>query len=173
MKKYLLLFLISLSSMFAFAGSEIKVIEGSAACFKEKTTATVTFDWDDAMWNNEISLAEQLTDKYVTYKKIAEEQVIKALNECSKGLKPSMEGDDAKYDINIKFTNFDKYLFVMGFKPGFKSKVWADVTITEKSTGATICFIKVTELTGDRDLTLDDSWKKCLYLLGTGIISAK
>lgn len=173
MKRIKLLFLFSLISVLAFAGSPVKMQSGDKSFLKEDAKACVVMNYDKTTWDKGKTLKEELNDKYDKYLQNGQKAFIEAFNAKSSKLKITEKKEEAKYKIIVNFTNFDKFYSVMSFVPGFKTKMWADITIVEVASNKVVCTASVEELEGSRDFTLDDSWTKCYEELGKSLPKLK
>ena len=98
-----------------YAGNPMKVTSGNGKFLKDAATATVSFDWSQAQWNNEKPLTDQWGDEYQKLVEAGEKAFKEGFNENSKKVK--IAEADAKYRIEIKITNMDKYYGVMSLVP--------------------------------------------------------
>ena len=171
MKKLLITLLVMCTCIGAYAGNPMKVTSGNGKFLKEDATATVGIDWTQAQWNNEKPLTDQWGDEYQKLIADGEKAFIQAFNENSKKLK--INDTNAKYRIEVKITNVDKYYGVMSLVPGYKHKVWGSIAVVDILTKTTVCEANFDELTGGRDFAIDDSFIKCMADLGKAVAKIK
>lgn len=171
MKKLAITMLVLCTCIGAYAGNPMKVTSGNGKFLKETATATVTFDWSQAQWNNEKPLAEQWGDEYQKLVAAGEKAFKEGFNENSKKVK--IADSDAKYRFDVKITNLDKYYGVMSLVPGYKHKAWGTITVVDVLTNAAVCEMTFEELTGGRDFAIDDSFIKCMSDLGKAVAKTK
>lgn len=154
----------------AMTAGNPKVVSGKKefkTIFSEKTSALLSIDWKDAKYDHSKSMKEQWEDKYDYFVKSCEENFIKGFSEANSNLAVgNLKG--AKYKMNIKVTNIDKYFNVMNVVPGHTVKVWCDVTITTAK-GEKLVEINVDEMKGGRDFSPEDCYGKAFYVLGQRI----
>lgn len=173
MKKILSVFCAMVMCISSYAG-DIKVIEGKAKMQKREGLAEVVFVWDNAKYAEKVSLKEQWKDEYEKYIKEGEEYFIAGFNEnAEKLIVTTTEEEKANYTITIEFENFDYFFSVMSVVPGHKHKVWANIKITDKTTGNVVCVLKVVEFKGGRDTVKFDSYTEMMHDLGTELVQMK
>lgn len=171
MKKFFISMLMVCTFISVYAGNPMKVTSGNGKFLKDAATATVSFDWSQAQWNNEKPLTDQWGDEYQKLVEAGEKAFKEGFNENSKKVK--IAEADAKYRIEIKITNMDKYYGVMSLVPGYKHKTWGTVAVIDILTNTAVCEAAFEELTGGRDFTIDDSFLKCMSDLGKAIAKIK
>lgn len=172
--KKILLALCALFVCFSGFAKEIEVVEGKAQMKKREGLAYITFNWENALWDKKTPIKEQWGgEDYSKYVTEGEKAFIATFNEKAKKLQTTDNASEANYSIAIEFVNFDYYFSAMSFVPGHKHKVWADITITDNTTGEVVCKIKVIELAGDRDFVKFDSFPKMMQLLAEEITKLK
>ena len=164
MKKIIFTLLFVCTCICSFAGNPMKVVNGNNKFLKEDATATVSIDWSQAQWNYEKPLTDQWGDSYQKLTTLGEQAFIEGFNEKSKKLK--IQEGDAKYRIEVKISNVDKFYSVMSLVPGNKHKVWGKILVVDIQTGTTVCEADFKELQGGRDFSIDNSFAKCMKDLG-------
>lgn len=171
MKKILTLLCMAFVCICAHAGKNVTVTQGSTDFLKESVKLGVTFDWSQAKYDNNGDIEEKLKDfdKMKTY---AQTSFIAGFNANAKKARIIEEGD-TDYSIVVKVTNVDMFFSAMSIIPGYKFKVWATVTVKNVKTGEMVCEVIADEVKGDRDFKIDDSYRKCMKLLGELIAKAK
>lgn len=170
MKKLVLLMSMLLVSVLSFAGSEIKVTEGSTAFLNNGGSASVVFDWSKAMWDNKVSAKERLAGDYDNYVKLGEASFVEGFNSAKK--MQMTAGGKSDYNFKVEFTNFDYFFSASSIVPGHKHRVWADITVTDKS-GAVVCKFSVVKFKGGRDFVVIDSFKEMMNDLAKTIAVTK
>lgn len=171
MKKLLFTMLMLCTIIGAYAGNPMKVTNGNGKFLKEAATATVTFDWSQAQWNNEKPLTDQWGEDYQKLIEAGEKAFKEGFNENSKKVK--IADGEVKYRFDVKITNMDKYYGVMSLVPGYKHKTWGTIAVVDVSSNAPVCEVTFEELTGGRDFAIDDSFLKCMSDLGKALAKIK
>lgn len=171
MKKLFISMLMVCTFIGAFAGNPMKVTSGNGKFLKEVATATVSFDWSQAQWNNEKPLTAEWGDEYQKLIAAGEKAFIQGFNENSKKVK--INDVPGQYSIEVKITNLDKFYSVMSLIAGWKHKAWGTIVIVDVSTRTTVCEATFEELSGGRDFAIDDSFLKCMSDLGKAIAKIK
>ncbi len=157
MKKILFTMLMLIVSCVMYAGSPVK--SGNKKFLKDEGTVQMVFDWKNAKYDKKKPLTEYWEKDDVKYEQRvedAESNIIKGFNEKSKKLK-AVTTSGADYTMTIKIENLDYYFSVMGWAPGHVYKIWATVTVTDK-TGATVCEMHFDEFKGGRDFVPYDAY---------------
>lgn len=158
-----------------FAGNTVKVVEGKQAfktVFGDKASAQLVIDWSNAKYDKSKSLQEVWGDKYDYFVKACEENFLNGFNGETKGLKLTKEKSGAKYVVNVKVNQLDKYYNVMNIVPGHTVKVWATVTVLS-STGEKLMVIEADEMKGGRDFSPEDCYTKAFKVFGERVAKGK
>ena len=108
MKKLLFTMLMLCTIIGAYAGNPMKVTNGNGKFLKEAATATVTFDWSQAQWNNEKPLTDQWGEDYQKLIEAGEKAFKEGFNENSKKVK--IADGEVKYRFDVKITNIVEHL---------------------------------------------------------------
>ncbi len=148
------------------AGNPVSLISGKKDFLKDNASATVSFSWDKAQWDDGGLMKDELNgsecERYVS---VAVQKFKEGFNQKSKRL-AIKEDQNAKYAIQIEVLKVDYFFSVMSLVPGHKNTVWANIIVKEIATGEEIASIKVDRLKGARDFVKDDAFAKCFYALG-------
>mgnify|MGYP004447654249 CR=1 FL=1 len=166
MKRFISVFAIFLSFVIAFASEKtFTLVEGDLNPIKGGGNIFVTFDFEDATYDNKEPLA-------VHYENLSE-LIVKVLSDFNQTLQKKAKKinvvdkvTEAEYTVTVKVNNMDCYFKVMSFVPGSDTKMWGFVTIKDNVTGENIAVIKITECDGGRDFSVDDSFVKCFHKVG-------
>lgn len=166
MKRFNLLLLITLFSLSVNAGNPVSLVSGKKDFLKDNASATVSFSWDKAQWNDGGTMKEVLSEsEFESYVSVAEQKFKEGFNLKSKRLTVK-DGEDAKYAIQIEILKVDYFFSVMSLVPGHKNTVWANITVKDIATNEEVASIKVDRLKGARDFVRNDAFAKCFYALG-------
>ena len=160
-KKFFLLVLMALTTLCAFAGSDIKVIDGNKKFLKKAAgEAHLTIDWSEATYDYQMPLADKFSDLQ-NYTDAAYRGFIESFNEeCSKvQIAPSSQ--NAKYLFKIKVNNIDQYIKVFGFVPGPATKMWGTLEVIDLETQQTIVVISIKEVDGGASPSPYESFSDC------------
>ena len=175
MKKILTVLFALFVCVSLFAGNTVKVVEGKQSfktILSDKATAQVVIDWSNAKYDKSKSLKDVWGDKYDYFVKACEENLLNGFNGENKELKLTQEKTNAKYVVNVKVNQLDKYFNVMNIVPCHTVKVWATITILS-STGEKQVVIEADEMKGSRDFSPEDCYTKAFKILGERVAKAK
>lgn len=179
MKKVILFALMAVACCItAMAGDGTKVVEGSFKSMKDKV-ANVYFkpiDFKGATWDNKGDLSTHYMNLNDLAKTGLRAMEAEFNSECKK-MQTSTEAE-ANYVVSIKVTNMDSYYNVMGWGlPGHITKIWGDITITDKATGNVVVVLNMKETDGGRNHNTDqsfvDAWDAVGKILATRINKGK
>lgn len=165
MKKAIAILAFLICVLTASAGKTFTLDSGSVAPLKGGANITVSFNFDNATFDNQ----EPLSSKYGNLAELVAkvpQNFMQGFSSKAKGYGIVDNAANAKYAIAIKVENMDFFYSAMSFVPGYITKVWGTITVTDIATGQNVCVIRVTEGTGDRDFNIDDSSGKTFIELG-------
>lgn len=162
MKRLFTCVLVSMMALVAMAGSDLHIMKGDAKFFKTASgTAVVKFDFEGATYDAKMPLSEKWDVERVA--RIAKSGFSETFNDKSKKVKIVADDAAANYVINYKVTKMDQYFKVMGFIPGFATKNWGTITITDAASGEVLLQVDVVECDGGAnpspDETISDSFE--------------
>lgn len=159
--------------MTAFAGSDIKVVDGDKKFLKTaEGNAVLVINWDDATYDDKMPLAVHFSE-LENLKKIGWSGFAEEFNDRSKKVKVVKNEADAKYKFTLDVKKMDQYFKVMGFIPGNATKVWGTLTVTDLSNGNKIAVIDVKEVDGGANPSPDGSFSDCFEELGKQVSKLK
>lgn len=149
MKKFCTtLLMLCITVMCAFAGSDIKVMEGNKKFFKSaQGEALLTINWGQATYDYKKPLTEKFGD-LEPYADASYSGFIDSFNDECKKVKIVPGSKNAKYQFTIDVTNVDQYIKVMGFVPGPATKIWGTLTITDIATGEKLLVVDIKSVDG-------------------------
>lgn len=171
MRRLVILMCMTILSVCAFAGGSVKVNKGKASFLKTDAKVSIVFDWSEAKYDNKEALKDHLKD-YDKMVKLGETAFSEGFSKKAKTVSIATE-DNGSYRIDVKVTNLDMFFSAMSIVPGYKFKIWATVTVTNLTTNEVECVAVADEIKGGRDFSIDDSYKKCLTLLGEDVATMK
>ena len=166
MKRFYLTIVAALFAMCAFAEG-IEIVQGEASFMKRTGSIAVVFNWKDAKWDKRIPVREEWKDEYQTYVDRGEESFVKGFNKSSKKMKIAGGGSPADYVMTVNFLSFDKFFSATSIVPGFKHCIWAEIVVTDKSTGEMVCTYRAERFKGGRDFSIFDSFTESMEDLGS------
>ena len=172
MKRFYVTFCMALIAIFAFAGG-IKVSKGKASFMKNEGKICVVFDWTKAQWDKRKPIKAQWGEEYDAYIEHGEAHFVEGYNKKSKKVKIIKDESSADYMMTVKFTNFDRFYSMMSVVPGYKHKIWAEITVVDKKNGEVICEYNVKEFKGGRDFAIFDSYTESMNDLGSELAETK
>ena len=153
-------------SMYAMAGSDLKVVNGNKKFIKEnRGNAILEFNYDDATYDGK----EPLTNKFPdieNLKKLSWDGFVEEFNDRCKTVKVVRGEKDAQYKILIKITKIDQIFNVMGIIPGHCIRAWGTVTITDIKTNGTMLTLEIDEIDGGANPSPDGAYSDCFEELG-------
>lgn len=175
MKKYIFTLLMALCLGFsAQAGDDLALKSGSLKPLKEGGIGVVNFDFEGAKYDDK----KALTAEYSNLNQLIENMIpefIREFNEEAKKFRLVKETKDECYSINVKITNMDRYVNVMGWKPGTTTKLFGNMTILDPK-GETVATLKIDDLqnTGVTvDLSFEEAFEELAETLAKKINKAK
>lgn len=171
MKRLMIFVCMTIMSVCAFAGGSVKVSKGNAAFLKTDAKVSIVFDWTEAKYSDKEALKDHLKD-YEKMVQMGETAFSEGFSKKAKKVTVATEGK-GNYRIDVKITNLDMFYSVMSIVPGYKFKVWATVTVTNLTSNEVECVAVADEIKGGRDFSIDDSFKKCMTLLGEDVATMK
>lgn len=148
----------------------IDIIEGAISILKEKSVASIEFDWEGARWDSDVSLEEQWGEDYAQILAESEATFIAQFNKKSKALKLDANTEDATINVIFKITGADKH---WGVGMGFGWETIISGTITFKSGEQTMLVLKLDRFEGDKDTSSDDSVARCFRDIAKKITKLK
>lgn len=152
---------------------DLKVTNGKASFQKNEGTVAFVFNWDNAQWDNKMSVKEQWNDEYDKYVTEGEKAFVAGYVENSKKMSVVDDATTANYIVTVEFTNFDYFFSAMSFVPGHKHKVWANFVVVNTTTGEEECRIVAKEFKGGRDTVKFDSYTEMMNNLGKEFAKCK
>ena len=176
MKKFFVTMCAVLLSMSAFAGNPLSVENSKVNLkdfLKKDAVACLVIDWKGAKYDNKKAVEEELGSDYDFVKKDCAEMFIEGFNDKSKGLKLQGDESGAAYRFEIKVTNLDTFVNVMGFGARTEAKMWGTLKIVDAASGDTLAEIKIDEAEDGTDYVRREAYGKTFLLLGARIAKMK
>lgn len=148
----------------------ITLVSGSADVLKEKSIASIEFDWDGAKWDRDKTLEEQWGNDYAQILAESEATFIAQFNKKSKGLTLDADKEDAQIHVVFKITGADKH-FGVGLGFGWETLISAIVTFYRGDN--VILVLKMKRFEGDKDTSADDSVARCFRDIASKMVKIK
>lgn len=154
------------------AGSDLKVVSGSADFTKESAKAIVTVIFTNCKWEKKEDFKSWCGEDYDQRVNSAAPAIMSGFNLKSKGLKIVTDASAAKYKINFGVRNMQRKQG-MGFWGSCYIKLYGTITVTEISSGNTVCVIEVDGQSGDTDFVENDRIEKAFVGVGEEMASKR
>lgn len=172
MKKYLLLLVAMMSSVYCMAGG-IKVKEGKSAFLKEDASAIVEFDFSKTTWEGKEDFKTWCGNQYEKRVDAIQQSFKKSFNENTKGLKIVEDAKDAKYKIIVKVEDLERHQSFTGAWGQGKFSTTATISVIELATNQSVCEIIVDGYGSGKDFDYADGLGKCYKGLAKDIVKMK
>lgn len=157
-----------LASVSLFAAKPVKVSKGGLDVLKQEATATYTIDLSEAQFVNNGVFAKEKKGDFKTWcgddyderVQLMNDELFKAFNGYSSGLKLVQEGD-APYQVILKVNTFER-----SQGPGIAGSCYISIyglfTVVNTATGETALEVQVNNVKGDTDFVETDRFPKTI-----------
>lgn len=151
------------ATVYAMAGSDLKVTQGDKKFFKTASgTAVMELIFDNATFDDKMPLAQNEKFKDMdNVKKISAEAFKGEFNKKVKNVSVIDDVSSAKYKFTFNISKMDQYFKVMGFIPSPATKVYGTLTITDNATGEVLVVINVDGADGGANPSPDGTIEDC------------
>lgn len=156
-----------------YAAAWVKFAEGDKKFFKTASgDAVLTIDWSEASYDGRETLEQKYGD-FTPYAAAARNGFIQDFNPNCKTVQIVEDEAKAKYEIKIKVSKVDQYFKVTGFVPGNATKIWGELTITDRATGTLLFKMTINEADGGASPSPYETFSDVFEFLGKAVTRFK
>lgn len=145
MKKILSIFIIAIvATISAFAGDDVRIMQGSIAALKDGGTASVCINMQNTKFDNKMPLRQD--SRYANVDNDIPEyqrEFVREFNDHSKALRMQNESG-ADYTFLLEVDNLDNHITPFSFKGGVATVIWGTLTIKDRA-GNIVAVLSISE----------------------------